>query len=93
MRRKSLSEKDIRTILAVIECYREQNHNRFDEMNRHMGSITIEEMIELNTKLYRWYNNMTWDPEEDGDHYDEQPFYAENPHLDYEPVDENGIYY
>lgn len=55
-RRKSLSEKDIRTVLAIIESYREQNHNNFGEMNRHMGSLTIEEMIALNSKLEEWYH-------------------------------------
>jgi hypothetical protein len=58
-----------------------------------MGSLTIEDMVKLNTKLERWYKNMTWDPEEDGDHYDEQPFQNEDMYLDYDPVDENGIYY
>lgn len=55
-RRKSLSEKDIRTVLAIIESYREQNHYNWSEMNRHMGSLTIEEMIALNSKLKQWYH-------------------------------------
>lgn len=55
-RRKSLSEKDIRTVLAVIESYQEQNHYSYDEMNRNMGSITIEEMTALKAKLSDWYH-------------------------------------
>lgn len=56
MRRKSLSEKDIRTVLAIIECYQEQNHHSWNEMNIHMGSLTIEDMYALQSKLEKWYN-------------------------------------
>lgn len=56
MRRKSLSEKDIRTVLAIIESYCEQNHYNYDEMNRNMGSLTIEEMVVLNKRLKDWYH-------------------------------------
>lgn len=56
MRRKSLSEKEIVTILAVIDAFREQNHYRWDEMNRYLGSISIQEMLDLNHKLEKWYN-------------------------------------
>lgn len=55
-RRKSLSEKEIRTILAIIECFREQNNYRWEKMNEHMGSITIDDMLKLNHKLDKWCN-------------------------------------
>lgn len=55
-RTMNLSEKEVRTILAVIECFREQNHFRYDEMNRTMGSITIEEMLSLNSKMQKFYD-------------------------------------
>ena len=55
-RRKSLTEKEVRTILTIIECFREQNRYSYDEMNKHMGSMTIKEMLSLNNKLDRWYN-------------------------------------
>lgn len=56
-RRKSLTEKDIRTVLAVIESYQEQNSWNWSKMNVHMGSITIEEMYQLQAKLKKWYHN------------------------------------
>ena len=72
-RRKSLSEDEVRTVLAVIESYREQNRYNWEEMNRHMGSITIEEMIILDSKLKRWYKPEQYnaDPEDAGYEYDE----------------------
>lgn len=64
-RRKSLSEKDIRTVLAVIECYQEQNNYRWDDMNRHMGNLTIEEMYALQSKLENWLGDEVLDEYED----------------------------
>lgn len=64
-RRKSLSEKDINTIIAVMECFREQNHNRFEEMNRFMGSMTIEDMVALQSKLETWRGDEVVDEYED----------------------------
>ncbi len=61
-RRKSLTEKDIRTVLAVIESYQEQNDWNFSKMNVHMGNITIDEMYQLQSKLQKWYRNDA-DPE------------------------------
>lgn len=63
-RRKSLSEKDIRTVLAVIECYQEQNRWNWDEMNKHMGNLTIEEMYALQSKLRKWYDPQKYDRDE-----------------------------
>lgn len=72
-RRKSLSEKDIRTVLAVIESYQEQNRWNWDEMNKHMGSLTIEEMYALQSKLQKWYNPEKYDrdPEDEQWSYDD----------------------
>lgn len=95
-RRKRLSEKDIRTVLSIIESYQEQNHYVYSEMNRHMGSITIDEMQDLKNRLDRWYKNKRYDPEEEGDYYgqaDVAPYQGEDMYLDYDPVDECGIYY
>lgn len=66
-RRKSLSESDVRTVLAVIECFQEQNHYRFDEMNRTMGNLTIEDMIALKSKLEKWKGEEVVDEYEDVD--------------------------
>lgn len=56
MRRKNLSEKDIRTILAVFESIMMDNQYSWEKMNRFIGSITLEEMLALNKKLDKWYN-------------------------------------
>lgn len=56
MRRKSLSEKDIRTIIEVMECFMQENDFMWEKMNRYMGSLTIEEMLTLKSKLRKWYN-------------------------------------
>lgn len=64
-RRKSLSDKDIRTIVAVMESFREQNHNRFNEMNRYLGSMTIEDMVALQSKLENWLGDEVLDEYED----------------------------
>ena len=69
-RRKSLSEKDIRTVLAVIESYQEQNKYRWDEMNRHMGSLTIEEMYALQSKLRKWYDPQKYDRDPEDEMWD-----------------------
>lgn len=50
-RRKSLSERDIRTVLSIIDSFQEQNNHRYEDMNRHMGSLTIEDMYMLQSKL------------------------------------------
>lgn len=55
-RRKSLSEKDVRTILAVWESVLEDNHWNWNNINRFIGSMTIDEMQELYSKLKNWYN-------------------------------------
>ena len=55
-RRKNIKEKDVRTILSIIDSYKEQNKYMWCEMNKHMGSMTINEMLELERKLLKWYN-------------------------------------
>ena len=66
MRRKSLNEKEVRTVLAVIESINQKCHYNYSELNTFMGSITIEEMQELNRKLEKWY-----DPERYAEKYEE----------------------
>ena len=63
-RRKSLSEKDIRTILAVFESLQEHCHYRWSELNTILGSMTIDEMQALQLKLRMWYKGYTEDEEE-----------------------------
>lgn len=54
MRRKSLNEKEIRTVLAVFE---EMAKMPYDKLNSFLGSLTIQEMQQLNSKLRKWYRN------------------------------------
>ena len=50
--RKSLNDKQVRTILEV---FGELERMRYDELNTFLGSITIEEMVELKSQLNDWY--------------------------------------
>lgn len=52
MRRKSISEKEVRTVLAVFE---ELEKMPYDKLNTFLGSLTIQEMQALNSKLKKWY--------------------------------------
>ena len=52
MKRKSLNENQVRTILAVFS---ELEKMPYDKLNTFLGSITIEEMLELHTTLNNWY--------------------------------------
>lgn len=54
MKRKSLNEKQIRTILAV---FGELANKPYDEINTYLGSITIKEMLELKEILNKWYHS------------------------------------
>ena len=47
MRMMELEEKEVRTVLAVFEKY--------DELNLHLGSLTIDEMYALDRKMAKWY--------------------------------------
>ena len=46
-----LTQEEVNTVLAIIECFQEQNRYSYAEMNKHMGSITIEDMMKLQAKL------------------------------------------
>lgn len=64
MKRKSLNESEIRTVLAV---FYELQRKSYDELNTYLGSETIKEMTALNSKLDKWYKrdvlNMEYDEE------------------------------
>ena len=52
MRTMELEEKEVRTCLAVFEELRRMS---YDKLNTFLGSITIEEMQQLDNKMTRWY--------------------------------------
>ena len=52
--RKTLNDKQVRTILAV---FGELVSKPYGELNTILGSITIQEMTELNSKLDSWYKD------------------------------------
>lgn len=62
--RKTLNDKQVRTILAV---FGELVNRPYDELNTLLGSITVQRMTELNSKLDSWYRDkvlgMRYDPE------------------------------
>ena len=64
MKRKSLNENQIRTILAVFSALQGKP---YEELNKILGSITIEEMVELKGVLNDWYQ-----PKVLGKRYDEE---------------------
>lgn len=49
---KELTENEVRTVLAVFDELRKMP---YDKLNTFLGSITIEEMNQLNEKLNGWY--------------------------------------
>ena len=53
-RRKSLSEKDIRTIVAVWESMQERCGYNWNELNKFIGSMTLDDMYKLGWKLKDW---------------------------------------
>lgn len=73
-RRKNLSEKDIRTIIAVFESVMEDNQYNWHKMNRFIGSMTLDEMLALQDKLKKWYDPEKYnrDPEDEGDYYEDE---------------------
>lgn len=83
-RRKSLSEKDIRTIIAVFESVMEDNQYNWDKMNRFIGSMTLDEMLDLDDRLKKWYDPEKYDrdPEDAMWHYDEADDEYEDIDLD-----------
>lgn len=50
-RRKSLSEKDVKTIIAVFSTLGDMGYL---ELNKFLGSETIDRMYELEYKLKKW---------------------------------------
>jgi len=55
-RRKSLSEKDVRTILAVVASLKEYCNYSWSKMNTFIGSMTLDEMLDLEGRLSEWYH-------------------------------------
>ena len=53
-RRKSLSEDEVRTVLAVIQTIQQHTGYSYSKLNTFMGSVTIVEMEELQRKLKKW---------------------------------------
>ena len=60
----ALNENQVKTILATFEGLREL---RYSELNKIIGSLTIEEMFDLYRALRNWYYtevlNYFWDDE------------------------------
>lgn len=52
MKRKLINENQVRTILSV---FGELERLPYDELNKYLGNITIEEMIGLRKILNDWY--------------------------------------
>ena len=55
-RRKSITENEVRTILAVWSSILEKYHWDYNQINTVIGSLTIVEMQDLYSKLRNWYN-------------------------------------
>jgi hypothetical protein len=74
----TLTRDQVVTVLATIECFKEQNHNSFQEMNCTMGSITIKDMVKLESEMRNWIKQNTEEDEEewydvDDDYYSNAP--------------------
>ena len=50
--KKTINEKQVRNVLAV---YTELERMPYSQLNKFLGSVTIEEMIELRRELATWY--------------------------------------
>lgn len=55
-RQITLTKSQVATILATIECFQEQNHYNYEEMNRTMGNMTIQDMTNLQSELHKWFH-------------------------------------
>ena len=64
MKRTSLNENQVRTVLAV---FKELERKGYNELNTFLGSITIAEMVALEAKLDKWYQSKVL-----GKQYDEE---------------------
>lgn len=80
MKRKSLNENEVRTILAVFS---ELQSKPYYELNTMLGSITIKEMLELYRKLNDWYQ-----PKVLGKVFDEDLGWVDSDEEDYDWIDE-----
>lgn len=47
-----ITETEVRTVLSVFEELKKMPHR---QLNTFLGSVTIDEMNVLNSKLYNWY--------------------------------------
>ena len=56
MMRKTINEKQVRTILAVFDSIQEKCHYNYEELNTILGSLTIQEMYDLKKELDTWYH-------------------------------------
>ena len=54
MKRMNINENEVRTIISV---FGELKKLPYEELNKHLGSLTIEEMDETYLKLYKWYQS------------------------------------
>ena len=64
MKETTINQNEVRTILAVFE---ELTKMPYEQLNTFLGSLTIEEMMDLKKKLNDWYQ-----PEVLGKSYDEE---------------------
>lgn len=64
MKNTTLNENEVRTVLAVFDELRKMPYSK---LNGFIGSLTIEEMQELNRKLNDWYQGEVL-----GKQYDEE---------------------
>ena len=78
---KELTENEVRTVLAVFGELRKMP---YDKLNTFLGSITIEEMNQLNEKLNGWYQGEVL-----GKEYDEEFGWYESSPEWYDPSPEN----
>lgn len=54
----NLSEKELRTVLAVLD---ELMHKPYSELNTFLGSLTIDEMAALYWKVYGHFRPTDWE--------------------------------
>lgn len=64
MKEMSINENEVRTLLTVLYELRKKSYS---DLNNYLGSLTIEEMYEVNRKLNDWYqseiNGLSYDEE------------------------------
>ena len=58
-----MSTKEVRTMLAIIESFREKCDYKYEVINTVMGSLTIKDMNALYIKLDRYYNPENYNDE------------------------------